>query len=374
MTDTLTPARPLAAIARVADLPDHQARMDQPLVAWRLVDGAGRSPAPAPAFMFGPSDAELTRQIYGQTETPEIGCTSVADAALAPTGIGLRQDVAFSAANLNLPREHVATIVARLNQMAPPCREVAGPLAALFGPAEEDAGHLLVDYLPRLWLLEQAGYALETLRFVVPDPLPPFLGALVGQLGIAPERLVRYAHWDEALRTDLLLLPTILRRHGRLSPRFGEATRFWTARLRAAAGLPDPVRADKIYVPDPDTGAAPLRNRYRIEAIAERLGYRVVMVAQMGLAERAAAFGRAARIVGPYGTALHHSVFAASGTAVCALRGTGRAPGTLQTGLCAALGQRCGYVFGQPDPGGFSVEESDFRRALEVMDLMEQSA
>ena len=366
MSSTLTPARPLAHIARVADLADHQARMDQPLVSYRLIEAAARSPAPAPAFLFGPSDPELTRQIYGQVETPETGVTSIADAAVAPTGIGLCGHVAFAAASLNHPYQHVATIVARLNQMAPPCREMPGPLVPLFGPAEEDAGHLLIDYLPRLWLLEQAGYPVDTLRFLVPDPLAPFLQAVVGLLGIPPDRLVRYAHWDEAIRTDLLLLPTTLRRHERLSPNFGAATRFWTARLR----LPEPKPRDHLYIPDPDRSGAGLRNRYRIEAIAERRGYRIVMIEQMGLAERAALFGQAARIIGPYSTALHHSVFAAPGTTVCALRSTRREPGTLQTGVGHAMGQCTGYVFGAPDDsGGYTVDETDFRRALELMEL-----
>ena len=364
--DTLAPPSALAlgTVARVADLPDHQARMDQPLVSYRLVAPAGRSPAPSPAFLFGPSDAELTRQIYGQVETPEIGVTSIADAAVAPTGIGLCRDVAFSAASLNHPRDHVTTIVARLNDVRPPCRAVPGPLVPLFGPAEEDDGHLLVDYLPRLWLLEQAGYALETLRFLVPDPLGPMLREVVRMLGIAEAQLVHYAHWQEAICTDLLLLPSILRRHERLSPRFAEATRFWIGRLC----LPPPDRREKLYVPAPG-GDAVLHNRDRIEAVAERRGYRIAPIAHLGFAERAALFGRASCIIGPYSTALHYSVFAAPGTTVCALRGTQRTQGTLQTGICHALGQSAGYVFSAQDPGGFTVDEADFRRALELLEL-----
>ncbi len=363
-TDILAPARPLAGIARVADLPEHQARMDQPLVGYRLVGAAGRSPAPAPAFLFGPSEPELTRQIYGQVETPEIGVTSIADAAVAPTGIGLRDDVAFCAASLNLPAQHVSTIVARLNQMHPPCRQVAGPLVPLFGPAEEDSAHLLIDYLPRLWLLEQAGYPLDTLRFLVPDPLAPLLQEVVRLLGIPEARVARYAHWDEAIRTDLLLLPSILRRHERLSPHFGAATRFWVDRL---GSTPEP--REKLYIPDPDRNGADLRNRYRIEAVAERRGYRIAMIDQMGFAERAALFSRASCIIGPYSPALHYSVFAAPGIPVCALRGTRRHPGTLQTGVATALGQAMGYVFGVQDDTGFVVDESDFRRALELLEL-----
>ena len=107
----------------------------------------------------------------------------------------------------------------------------------------------------------------------------------------------------------------------------------------------------------------------RIEAIAERAGYRVAPIEQLGFAERAALFGRASRLIGPYSTALHYSVFSAPGTTVCALRGTGREQGTLQTGICAAMHQLAGYVFGAPEPGGYSVDETDFRRALEMMEL-----
>ena len=362
LADTLAPM--LAQIARVADLPDHQARMDRPLVSYRLVAPAGRSPAPAPAFMFGPSDAELTRQIFGQVETPEIGVTSIADAAVAPTGIGVCQDVAFSAASLNQPRDHVTTIVARLNEVRPPCRVVPAPLVPLFGPAEDDDGHVLIDYLPRLWLLEQAGYRVETLHFLVPDPLGPLLEEALHLIGIPESRLVRYAHWRETIRTELLLLPSILRRHERLSPSFGAASRFWpdgVGRARRAGG-------DNISVRGP-AGGPMLRNRERIEDLAERHGYRVAPVEGLGFAERAALFGGAGRIVGPYSTALHLSVFSAPGTTLCALRGTHRVPGTLQSGVCAALGQSVGYVFGAQDAAGFNVDETDVQRALALLEL-----
>lgn len=375
MSDTLS--RTLPRIARVADLADHQARMDQPLVSYRQIAPAGRSPAPPPAFLFGPSDPELTRQIYGQIETPEIGVTSIEDAAIAPTGVGIRGDVAFASAALNHPREHVATIAARLNEMGggdtvPPCRQVPGPLVPLFGPAEDDTMHLLVDYLPRLWLLDQAGYALDALTFLVPDGLSPFLQDLVAALGIPPARLVRYAHWAEVIRTDLLVLPTILRRHDRLSPYFGQATAFWITRLRATLAQPPPVPIEKLYIATPDRPGLPhLRNRHRIEAVAERRGYRVANPEQMSFAERAALFSRASHIVGPYTSMLHHSLLASEGTRICALRAAQRDSGTLQTGVAAAMGQTVGYVFGGLDHANcsFNIEESDFRRALDLLDI-----
>ena len=365
MTTAIDQAPPLGRIARVADLAGHRARMDRPLVSYRRVSPAGHSPAPTPAFLFGSCDAEMTRQVYGQIETPETGVTSIADAAVAPTGIGLCREVAFSAASLNHPLEHVATIVARLNASDLPCRAVPGPLVPLFGPAEEDEGILILDYLPRLWLLEQAGYPIDTVHFLVPDPLGPMLEEVVRLLGIADGRLVRYAHWQEAIRTELLLLPSILRGHDRLSPDFGAATRFWTERMGLAA--PGPDVGERIYVPSPGPATA-LRNHDRIEAVAQDRGYRIAPVEPLGFADRAALFGRASHIAGPYSTAFHYSVFAREGAAVCALRGA-RGAGTLQTGLCHALGQTVGYVVGAAHPGGFAIDEADFGRALDLLDL-----
>ncbi len=343
----------LPPTTRIVDITSHAARMDEPLVSFRQVEAAGRSPAPAPAFLFGEVSAAAARAIYGQIETPQTGCYAIADAAVAPTGIALRQGVAFCGEPLNLPAEHVATIASRLNGAALPARFVPGPLVALFGPAEEAYGQLVIDYLPRLWLLEQAGHALPGLRFLLPATLPPRAEDVLGQLGLA--HIVRYAHWEEVIHTDLLLLPTVLRRHERLSAGFGPATRFWVDRLRQAAGLDAPQPAERLYlcVQDGPRGAD------RLQAEARGRGFAVVHPETMDVRDRAALFGRASHIVGPTGAALHDSVFAAAGASVCGLRGAAH-EGFLQTGLCAAMGQAVGYVM---------AGETDIARALESVAL-----
>ncbi len=352
--------QPVAPTLRIADLAGHAARMEEPLASFRLVEAAGRSPAPPPAFLFGASGAAAARSIYGQIETPETGCYALADAAVGPTGVALRDGVAFCGARLNLPPEHVAAIAGRLNGANLPVRFVPGPLVPLFGPAEESYGQLVIDYLPRLWLLEQAGHALAGLRFLVPATLPPRVEDVLAWLGFAPEQVVRYAHWEEVIRTDLLLLPTVLRQGERLSAGFGAAARFWVERARAGLGLGAPELKDRLYV---QGGGGP-GNAEVLEAEAVSAGFRVVAPAAMDLAERLAVFGRASHIVGPYGVALHDSVLAAPGAAVCAWRGVGHEPGFLQTGLCAALGQSVGYVFAG-ETG--VVEVGEFRRGLEVL-------
>ncbi len=328
--------------------------MDEPLVAFRLVEPAGRSAPPTPAFLFGATDAATARALYGQIETPETGCYAIADAAVAPTGIALRDGVAFCGAQLNLPPEHVATITTRLSGAGLPERFVPGPLVPLFGPAEEAYGQLLIDYLPRLWLLEQAGYPLASLRFLLPATLPVRAEELLAHLGLTSEQTVRYAHWEEVIQTDLLVLPTILRKHERLSAGFGDATRLWTGRVRHSVGAAAPALQARVFVSGPEGGG-------RAEAVASGAGFQVVRPDEMEVAARIAAFSAASRIVGVYSERLHDSVFCAPGAKVCGLRSGGHASGFLQTGLGAALGLETGYVFG--DDG------AELTRALDVLGL-----
>ena len=343
----------IAPTTRIAEI-GHPRRPHGPAAGKLPPRRTGRRAArpPPPAFLFGGADAATARAIYGQIETPQTGCYAIADAAVAPTGIALRDGVAFCGAQLNLPPEHVATITARLSGADLPLRFVEGPLVALFGPAEEAYGQLLIDYLPRLWLLEQAGYSLARLRFLVPAILPERATELLAHLGLSADQVVPYAHWDELIHTDLLVLPTTLRRHERLSPGFGAATRLWTGRVRDRldAGPPDLPR--RVFTAPQGGG--------RFEALAAGAGYTVLRPGAMDLAARAASFGAATRIAGPAGEHLHDSVFCAPGAKICALR-AGPQGGFLQTGLGAALGLETGYVF--------SDDDAELTRALDVLGL-----
>ena len=341
MTDTPEPPQP--PTARMVDISTHAARLDDPPVSFRQIEPAGRSPAPAPAFLFGPVEPAAARAMFARIETPQTGCYAIAHAAIAPTGIALRDGLAFHGAQLNLPRGHVATITSRLNGASLPIRFVPGPLAVLFGPAEEDYGQLLIDYLPRLWLLEQAGYKLATLQILIPANLPPRTEEILAHLGLQPGQIVRYAHWEEIIRTDLLLLPTTLRRHDRLSPAFAQATTFWTTRIRSSLDTPPPEPRHCIHLADPATTPPP--------------GFQSADAAAMDLPTRIATFSTAAQIIGPCSAALHDTVFSPPGSWVCGLH----PPSFLQTSLGAALGLKTGYVFGE--------DEADMHRALRTMGL-----
>ena len=356
----------------MTDIAAHLATGAAPRIAFTELAPAHRSAAPAPLCVFGPAGAALNQELFGQTHLGAVGCYAIEHATLAPTGIAIKDGVAFSSAAFIHPPHHVATVAGRLLAADLPVRHVRGPLAVIYGPGHETYGHWLVDFLPRLWVLAQAGHDVLTLRYAIPPDLKPFAARLLARAGVRESQLVPYRYWHETLRTDLLLMPTGLRTHNRMSPLLAQATAFWTAGLRRAAGglasLGQRIFVSRAHAPSART----LTNRAAIEAIAAARGFAVFHPQTMDLAAQVAAFAGARIIAGEYGSALHGSVYAGAGAVTVGLRGNLPHPSFVQSGVADALGQRAAYVLGQTEgqvEQSFSVLPEEFERGLDVADV-----
>jgi capsular polysaccharide biosynthesis protein len=355
----------------IRDLPTHHATGLAPRLSFTQIAPAGTSLPRPPLFLLGPATEAVLRDLAAQTATPEIGCYAMADAVVAPTGFPIKQGVALHGDAFLHPRHLVVSISDRLNAEPVRTRPVQGTVAVLCGPAHETYGHWLVDFLPRLWVLHQAGYDLAAIRYLVPADLRPFAFALLALCGITDAQLVLYDHWREKLRVERLLMPTGLRLGDRLAPCFAQATTFWLA--RAGAASPPSSRGGALFLSRGAAAQRPVVNRARIEAIAAEHGLAVMRPEGLTVTEQIALFASADLLVGEYGSALHNAIFAGAGAAVCALRGTARHPSLVQSGIATALGQDVGYVFGSTEGSeadqAFYVEEANFRLALELMRL-----
>lgn len=362
-------------ITRILDLAEHLGRGEPPDFSYREIEPASRSEAPAPAFIFGPTTPGLARQFFGQAHLRPVGCFCFRDASVAPTGVVLKGAVAFSSRLTHHPHAHVVKVVDRIRSGELAHRHVDGPLVPLFGPAHDTYGHVIVDYLPRLWVLARAGYDLAQLRFLVPQGLDASSRALLHGAGITPGQCVSYAYGSEIITTDHLIVPTIMRTNERLSHHFAEATRFWADRLRSTAPSPRRQTPARVFLSRRRLqGTRLLTNRAAIETLAERAGFAIVSPETLSVPEQIALFEGATHIVGEYGSALHNSVFAKPGTITLALRGTLGDPGCIQTGLGDCLGQSTGYVLGRTEGEDrnqrFSIDEGDFSRAIEAVELV----
>jgi capsular polysaccharide biosynthesis protein len=357
----------MVLVRDIRDIAAHHASGRAPVFGYRAVAPAARSVVQPPAFLLGPANAEVLWDIFSQLETPAVGCYEIADALVAPTGVAIKEGVAFHAEAFIHPRHHVVAISDRVNAAGLPVRTVAGAVAVIYGPAHETWGHWLVDFMPRLWVLRTAGHDLARLRFLLPPDLLPFVHPLLAAAGIRAEQLETYAYWRELIRAELLLLPTGLRAGDRLAPCFADATAWWTAALRGTGDAHARLFVSRGGAPQ----ARQMANRERIEAMAREAGFTLIRPEGFSAAEQVPLFGGAEVIMGEYGSALHNSVFAAAGTLVCGLRGTSRHPSFVQAGIATALGQGHAYVFG--DSGGqdveqrYAVEPRAFGKALEIV-------
>jgi capsular polysaccharide biosynthesis protein len=333
------------------------------------------APGP-PVFLLGPANAALLWEIFGDVQTPGAGCHVLRNAFVAPTGFAIVDGKASYGKAFLHPRHHVVTVSDRLNAEKSPVREVAGPLAVIYGPAHETWGHWLTDFMPRLWVLRAAGFDLDALRYVVPPDLRPFAWELLACFGITRERCEVYRYFHEILHTETLLLPTGLRADNRFASCFAAATRWWTGIVRGAAPAVPPTAAKLFLSRAGAPQARQMANRAVIEKLAEDAGYAIVRPESLTLQQQVCRFSEAGVLAGEYGSALHNSVFAAPGTLVCGLRGTSLHPSFVQSGIAQALRQKVGYVFG--DTGGqdvaqrFTIAELLFRKAIEIIEEDEE--
>jgi capsular polysaccharide biosynthesis protein len=366
----------MTLIRDIRDIATHTATKRAPRIAFQSVAPAGRTLARPPLFLLGPAPEAVLYDLAAQTETPEIGCYTLQDAQVAPTGIPIKHKVAFHSDAFLHPRHLAVAISDRLNAAPPPTRVIPGTVATICGPAHETYGHWLVDFLPRLWVLAQAGHDLDTLRFLVPADLTPIGFTLLQHCGIASDQLILYDHWHELPRVETLILPTGLRSGDRLAPCFAAATAFWIDRIRHHTPVPPTNTAGAPLYLARTKGARRMLNRDRIESIAEDQGFTLIRAESLSIPAQIALFSGASVIAGEYGSALHNSVFAPPGTAICALRGTTRDPSLVQSGIATALSQNTGYVFGRTEGVGatqtFHVEEHLATLALALVRMREE--
>jgi capsular polysaccharide biosynthesis protein len=361
-------------IRAVRDIDRHHSENIPPFVRFLPILPQGRSAPRPPIFLLGATNQLVTDELFTQVTTPAIGCYVLEDAAVAPTGIALKGETAFCSPAFIHPPHHVVAVVDRINTSTLPVRHVPGPLAVIYGPGHETHGHWLTDFMPRLAVLHDTGHDLSRLHYLVPPDLTEAAAELLRLSGIDAARLVRYAYWHELLRTDLLLMPTSPRLGNRLSPYFAHATAFWLARARTRLPAGRPGRRAHLFLSR--VGAPQQRqllNRDTIEEAARRQGLTIISPESLSFADQVALFGMADSVTGEYGSALHNSIFSDTGTMICALRGTSRHPGFIQSGIADVIHQPTGYVFG--DTAGqdvaqrFTIDVAAFGHALDLMRL-----
>lgn len=192
----------------------------------------------------------------------------------------------------------------RLRLPAP--RRLAGRVLYLVTPeATDNFHHWLVDLLPRLGLVQQAGYRLaEFDRVVVNHAARGYQFATLERLGLAREKIVA-ADPSLFVRADQLVVPS-LKASNQTLPASDVA--FLRRGFLDAAPPARPTR--RIFLSRADAAFRRLSNESALHPLLRAHGFEIVTPGRLPLTEQARLFAEAEIIAGPAGAGFANLVFA----------------------------------------------------------------
>lgn len=202
--------------------------------------------------------------------------------------------------------------------------------------------HWLIDYLPRLYSVEQFAH-LKGLPLLVGANISEAHVDSLAQLGIASGQLVRL---DPASLVCCrhLWVPSILSDMLGLHP-----VAFKWLRRRFAPLVPVAAKRERLFVSRRDAATRQLINEDAVMAEAARFGFTRVEAARMGFAEQVARFGAAEAVIGVTGSGLSNAVFAPADALFVELHNIEQGAAFIEV-LTAQLGQRYLRLMGAPQP------------------------
>lgn len=188
-----------------------------------------------------------------------------------------------------------------------------GTSALLAAASGANYYHWLLESLPRLWLLEQAGVDLNSInRFLLNEEQSPFHSQTLERLGVAPGKLMS-CRKDQVLRCIHLVVSS-LPADPMVYP--GWALAFLRERFLPAAA---PMNVERIFISRRHALRRRLLNETEIEAGLRAAGFKTVVLEQQSFAEQIGLFASARIIVAPHGAGLSNLVFSEPGTRVVEL-------------------------------------------------------
>jgi hypothetical protein len=199
----------------------------------------------------------------------------------------------------------------------PEPRRVRGTVASLLsggGAAVGNYYHWLIDSLPRLHLLKEAGLWDSIDYFLVYDRSRAFVADSLTALGVRPEQIIDVRTHGH-LVADQLLVTSAVRGAGTHTPQW--ACTFLRQELRAAAA--SQKFGPCVYLSRRDAPGRRVLNEAAVEDFLRPLGFETHTLSDYSLAQQIALFAGAQVVVAPTGAGLANLVFAPAGTPVIEL-------------------------------------------------------
>ncbi|WP_210520967.1 glycosyltransferase family 61 protein [Hymenobacter terricola] len=181
---------------------------------------------------------------------------------------------------------------------------VAGTVCSLLsggGAGTGNYSHWLLDSLPRLHLVREAGLWDSIDYFLVYDRNNGFVRETLGLLGVAPERIID-VQTHRHLQADRLVVPSAVRGRGRHFPRWTfefMRTAYDEARRQVTRAF-NPL----VYINRRDAAVRRITNEDKMQDLLRPYGFETYQLSELSFAEKAALFAQARVIVSPVGAGL----------------------------------------------------------------------
>jgi capsular polysaccharide biosynthesis protein len=329
-----------------------------------------KSAPQSPTFLIGGLPEAVSCRFYSELDAGGVGLYTLKNALITVDGIITHLGKTLFTQAINHPEPHVSNIanIVHGRQGSLKTREIDGQAVLLTGPGSTVFGHWLVDFLPRLFVLDISGYDIRKLNYILPDKTPPWALSLIYECGISASQIVFHKAQEELLLVADLIIPTNVRQRSRANPLFRDAANFLADLIDKISPLPpSPINSGKIFISRRGAdNSRVLVNRDEIESEAERAGFSIVRPETLTFPQQISLFRQADVLCGEYGSGLHGVIFSRPGTVVCAIRGSSQHPGWFQSGIGQVFGHPTGYLIGETPQEAVHQQFSISLRALHV--------
>lgn len=192
----------------------------------------------------------------------------------------------------------------------PKIEDFTGNIAVLSGLSNDIYFHWILDVLPKIGLLQEAGFKLSEIDgFIVRDRLP-FQRETLELLNISETRRIdpiQHPH----IRGDRLIVPSF---SGHISWPNPQACRWLQRQFLEIETIKNNDTFERIYISRKSAKTRRILNEGEIVEILEKYGFKTVNLETLSVVEQARLFNQAKVIVAPHGSGLTNLVFCQPGT------------------------------------------------------------
>lgn len=241
---------------------------------------------------------------------PQLTVTADTFIALAPSG-EIIQDVSL----VDWSRQAATSPKFALNIAKRPVRTFSSRTALLGG--QRNYYHWLMNWLSRIFILEQAGVMGEIDTFIVNSNLARYQTELLALIpSLAGKEFVSIGADEVAELRDSVIAPIFT------NPIHSPIYIKWLRDL--ILGESSPVDADRIYISrrDAPKNRRQIQNESEFSSLLKDNGFQEVVLSDYSVRQQAAIFAQASFIIAPHGAGLVNSIFISPGAQICEIQAT----------------------------------------------------